>query len=79
MNNARRTTTTRVSDADMVATPGSLPDRATLEAAFAGAVGSTRIEGREPSPFTHAQIERVIAGEMTFDEAVAALTKCYHQ
>ena len=36
---------------------------------FVGAIGSTRLEGREPSAFTLRQAERVCTGEITPWEA----------
>lgn len=44
----------------------------------AGALGSTRLEGLEPTPFARECVRRVRRGEMTREEAVAAL-KAYHQ
>lgn len=53
-------------------------DRDRRDAQAAGALGSTRLEGLEPTPFARECVRRVRAGEMTREEAAAAL-RAYHQ
>ena len=59
--------------------PGmAIDERDRAERQTAGALGSTRLEGLEPTSFARECIRRVRAGEMTREEAAAAL-KAYHQ
>ncbi len=50
------------------------PSREILERAFEIAEASSRLEGLEPGPRYYALKDRVLAGEITGDEAVEILT-----
>ncbi len=56
----------------------AIDDRERRESQAAGALGSTRLEGLEPTSFARECVRRVRAGEMTREEAIAALT-AYHR
>ena len=55
----------------------SVDERAKREECVRAAVASARIEGREPSPFTLALLERYVTDEMTIDEAMKDVLREY--
>ena len=55
----------------------SVDERAKREEHVRAAIASARIEGREPSPFTLAPLERYVAGEGTVDEAMEDVLRKY--
>lgn len=52
---------------------GKKPQPVSLEDAFAEGEASLRLEGMEPGPAYYAVKQRVLRGEITFDEAVAII------
>jgi len=55
------------------------PNCAVMEKAFEIAEASLRLEGMTPGPRYYALKERVLAGEITPDQAVAELTNAEHK
>jgi hypothetical protein len=55
----------------------SVDEKAKREEHVRAAIASARIEGREPSPFTLALLERYVAGEVTIDEAMKDVLREY--
>ncbi len=55
----------------------SVDERAKREEHVRAAIASARIEGREPSLFTLALLERYVAGEVTVGEAMEDVLREY--
>lgn len=57
----------------------TLGDWERLERYAAGALGSTRLEGLEPTHFARECVRRVRVGEITREEAIAELKALYQR